>query len=83
MKKKETLMKIEILGPGCAKCKKLFELTHKVVKEAGIEATIEKIDDFNIIAGYGVFLTPALVVDGQVKSSGKLLKESEILKALR
>lgn len=76
-------MKIEILGPGCPKCKKLYELTRQVVEAAGIEATIEKVEDINVIVSYGVFMTPALVVDGQVKSSGKVLKEKEILKALQ
>jgi len=76
-------MKIEILGTGCPKCKKLYELTCQAVAEAGIEATIEKVEDMNRISGYGVFMTPALVVDGQVKSSGKALKLQEIKKALQ
>lgn len=74
-------MKIEILGMGCAKCKKLLEATRQAVEEAGIDAVIEKVEDINKISSYGVFMTPALVVDGEVKSSGKVLKVSEILKA--
>ena len=66
-------MKIEILGAGCAKCKTLEANVKQAVKELGINAEIEKIEDFAKIMSYGVMGTPALVVDGEVKSSGKLL----------
>ncbi|WP_462273621.1 thioredoxin family protein [Methanohalophilus sp.] len=65
-------MKIEILGTGCAKCKKTFEVVEKAVKEAGIEAEITKVEDINSIMDYGVMVTPAVVVDGDVKTSGKI-----------
>ncbi|MBN2383809.1 TM0996/MTH895 family glutaredoxin-like protein [bacterium] len=76
-------MKIEILGMGCPKCKKLFDATRQAVAESGIEATIEKVEDINTISGYGVLMTPALVVDGVVKSSGKVLSVKEILKTFQ
>jgi small redox-active disulfide protein 2 len=65
-------MKIEILGTGCAKCKKTFEAVEKAVKEAGIKADITKVEDINSIMDYGVMVTPAVVVDGDVKIAGKI-----------
>lgn len=65
-------MKIEILGTGCAKCKKTFEVVEKAVKEAGIKADITKVEDINSIMDYGVMVTPAVVVDGDVKIAGKI-----------
>ncbi len=75
-------MKVEILGVGCAKCNKLYDLVTELVKEKGIDADVAKVEDLKIFAQYGVFMTPALVVDGQVKVAGKVPKESEILKWL-
>jgi small redox-active disulfide protein 2 len=71
-------MKIEILGPGCPKCKKLSELTAEAIKELGVSAEIVKVTDINIIIGYGVMLTPALVIDGVVKIAGKIPSKKEI-----
>jgi len=71
-------MKIEILGPGCPKCNKLMELTEKVVKEMGISAEISKVDEINDIINYGVMVTPALVIDGEVKVSGRIPPEDEL-----
>jgi small redox-active disulfide protein 2 len=71
-------MKIEILGPGCPKCKKLSELTAEAIKELGVSAEIAKVTDINIIIGYGVMLTPALVIDGVVKIAGKIPSKKEI-----
>lgn len=71
-------MKIEILGTGCAKCKKLYENTLEAVKQSGKEAEVTKVEDIKQIASYGVMSTPAVVVDGVVKSSGKLLSSEEI-----
>jgi len=71
-------MEIKILGPGCAKC----EATEKVVKEAvaetGAQANVEKVTDLLKIAEYGVFGTPAVVVDGEVKSVGKIPKKEDV-----
>jgi small redox-active disulfide protein 2 len=63
---------IQILGTGCPKCKKLAENTEAAAKELGIEYDIVKITDINAIMGFGVMITPALVVDGQVKAVGKV-----------
>jgi small redox-active disulfide protein 2 len=72
-------MDIKVCGPGCAKCEEVERLVKEAVDEAGIAATIEKVTDFNAIAGYGVFSTPAVVIDGQVKCVGKVPNKKEIL----
>jgi len=73
-------MKIEILGTGCAKCNKLEELAREAVAESGSAAEVVKVKDLNAIMAYGVMITPALVVDGKVKSAGKLPSKEEIKK---
>ena len=73
---------VQVLGPGCAKCMKLKEQAEAAVKELGIEATVEKIEDINVITGFGVMMTPALVVDGEVKVVGKVASVEEIKKLL-
>ena len=75
-------MKIEILGTGCAKCKKLYENAVDAVKQSGKEAEVVKVEDIQKIMAYGVMSTPALVVDGVVKTSGKLVSPQEIIKML-
>lgn len=65
-------MDIKILGPGCKNCVTLDRITREVVDEMGIEATIEKIEDYGEIASYGVMTTPALVVDGKVLIAGRV-----------
>lgn len=76
-------MDIKVCGPGCAKCHEAERLVTEAVAEAGLEATIEKVTDFNAIAGYGVFSTPAVVIDGQVKCVGKVPTKKEILSWLQ
>jgi len=76
-------MKIEILGTGCAKCQKLEELARKAVSELGIEAEITKVKDVKDIMNYGVMITPALVVDGEVKIAGKLPSIEEMKKIIK
>ena len=71
-------MKIEVLGTGCAKCKTLYENTKKAVEESGKTAEIIKIEEIQKIMAYGVMSTPALVVDGVVKFSGKVASVAEI-----
>lgn len=71
-------MKIEILGTGCKKCKQLFQATTEAVDAKGIEADIVKVEDMKDIVAYGVMSTPALVIDGKVVSSGKVLKTKQI-----
>ena len=72
-------MKVEILGVGCAKCHKLEEMVRDIVKKNNIDAEVVKVEDLKVFGQYGVFMTPALVVDGQVKVAGMLPKESDIL----
>ena len=75
-------MKIEILGTGCAKCKALEENAKKAVANMGIFAQIEKVEDMNKIMNYSIMSTPGLVINGIVKSVGKLLNSKEIEKLL-
>ncbi len=65
-------MKIEVLGPGCANCKKLKQDVNTALAELGIEAEVVKVTDLNKISSYGVLMTPGLVINGKVYSSGKL-----------
>jgi len=71
-------MEIKILGPGCPKCKQTEDLVKAVIAETGVDANVEKVSDLMKIAGYGVFGTPAVVVDGEVKSVGKIPTMEEI-----
>lgn len=71
-------MDIKVLGPGCPKCEQVQNLVMEVLKDSGQEADVEKITDTMQIAGYGVFGTPAVVVDGQVKSVGKIPSKEQI-----
>ena len=71
-------MEIKILGPGCAKCRQTETVVKEAVAEAGVAAHIEKVTDLMEIAGYGVLGTPAVVVDGQVKSVGKIPKKQDV-----
>jgi small redox-active disulfide protein 2 len=76
-------MEIKVLGPGCPKCQQTEKIVKEAVAEAGVTANLEKVADMMKIAGYGVFLTPAVVVDGQVKSVGKIPKKEEVLAWLK
>ncbi len=75
-------MKIEILGTGCQKCNKLFANAQEAVKTLGIAAEIVKVEDIQKIMNAGVMMTPALAVDGEVKSAGKVLSVDEIKKII-
>jgi len=72
------MKKLQILGTGCPKCKKLTENSEKAAKELGIEYEIEKVTDINEIMKFGVMMTPALAVDGDVKVVGKVASVEEI-----
>jgi len=76
-------MKIEVLGTGCAKCKRLEENVKKAVKEAGVQAEIVKIEDIDKIIGKGIMMTPALIIDGDEKAIGRVPGVDEIVKMLR
>ncbi|MBN1931103.1 MAG: TM0996/MTH895 family glutaredoxin-like protein [Desulfobacterales bacterium] len=71
-------MEIKVLGPGCPKCKQTEKVVIDAVAEAGVAAHIEKVTDLMKIAGYGVFGTPAVVVDGEVKSVGKIPSKEDV-----
>ena len=71
-------MDIKVLGPGCPKCRQTEKIVKESVAEAGVDAQVEKVTDTMQIAGYGVFGTPAVVVDGEVKSVGKIPGKEEI-----
>jgi len=73
-------MKIQILGTGCPKCRKLEANARQALDEMGIEYEIEKISDINEIMKFGVMITPGLAIDGDVKSVGKLLSLEDIKK---
>lgn len=76
------MKQIQILGPGCPKCKKLAENAQAAARELQIECEIEKVADINDIMGFGVMITPALVIDGQVKTVGKVPSTDEIKQML-
>lgn len=71
-------MEIKVLGPGCAKCSQTEKIVKEAVAEAGVTANVEKVTDLMEIAGYGVFGTPAVVVDGEVKSVGKIPSKEDV-----
>jgi small redox-active disulfide protein 2 len=76
-------MEIKVLGPGCPKCQQAEKVVKEAVAEAGVAAEVEKVTDMMTIAGYGVFGTPAVVVDGEVKSVGKVPKKQDVLAWLK
>jgi small redox-active disulfide protein 2 len=71
-------MKIKVLGTGCAKCKKLYAEAEKAVSASGVSAELEKVEKLDDIMKYGVMMTPALVIDEEVKSSGRIPQSAEI-----
>jgi small redox-active disulfide protein 2 len=71
-------MNIKILGSGCAKCKKLFSIVEEALKETGKTAELVKVTDISEIMGYGVMVTPSLVIDGTVKVAGRIPSKDEI-----
>ena len=75
-------MKIEILGTGCPKCKQLTANAEEALKELNLQAEVIKVTEIDKIIEYGVMMTPALVIDGKVKSSGRNLSVEEIKKII-
>ncbi|MFH2066888.1 MAG: thioredoxin family protein [Pseudomonadota bacterium] len=71
-------MEIKVLGPGCAKCKQTEKVVREAVAESGVAANVEKVTDLMKIAGYGVFGTPAVVIDDEVKSVGKIPTKEDV-----
>ena len=76
------MRRIQVLGTGCPKCKTLTANAEAAVKALGVEATVEKVEKLAEIMKFGVMITPALVVDGQVRSAGKVLSAEDIEKFL-
>ena len=76
-------MKIEILGTGCPKCQKLYENAKEAADKTGVDAEIIKITNLDDISKYGVMITPALVIDSQVKIAGKVPTTDEIIEWLK
>lgn len=73
---------VQVLGPGCPKCEKLKKAIEEVVQQTGAAATVEKVTDMDVITGFGVMMTPAVVVDGEVKVVGRVPSTEEIKKFL-
>ena len=71
-------MDIKVLGPGCQRCQQTEKIVREAVAEEGVKANVEKVTDTMEIAGYGVFGTPAVVVDGEVKSVGKIPNKNDV-----
>lgn len=76
-------MKVHVLGPGCAKCNQLAEMVTAAAVELGISCEMEKVSDFNQIMSFGVMMTPGLVVNGVVKSVGRVPSPNEIKEMLK
>ncbi len=76
-------MEIKVLGPGCHRCNDTEKNVKEALAEAGVEANVEKVTDISKIASYGVFGTPAVVVDGEVKSVGKVPDKEDIKKWIK
>ena len=77
------MKKIQILGTGCPKCRQLTENAEIAAKDLGIEYEIEKVSDINKIMEFGIMITPALAIDGEVKLAGKVASPDEIKKLIK
>jgi len=71
-------MEIKILGTGCAKCNKLYDMVSEIISEKGVEANVEKVTDMKKITEAGVMLTPALLINDEVKFTGKVPAKEEL-----
>ncbi len=71
-------MKVQVLGVGCAQCARLYTETKKSIVEAGVEAELVKVENLEEIAELGVFMTPGLIIDGEIKSTGSVPKVKKI-----
>jgi small redox-active disulfide protein 2 len=76
-------MKVQILGTGCPKCKQLTANAEQAVRESGVNAEVEKVSELQEIMKFGVMMTPALAIDGDVKSVGKVLSPAEVVVLLK
>ena len=71
-------MEVKVLGPGCAKCKKAYQVVEKVIKDNNLDVTLTKVDDLMEMMSYNILSTPAIVVDGEVKIKGRVPSENEV-----
>lgn len=71
-------MDVKVLGPGCAKCKTLYNDVEKLIQQLGVDATLTKVEEIQQIMSYGILMTPGLVIDGKVVAAGRVPRESEI-----
>jgi small redox-active disulfide protein 2 len=71
-------MEIKVLGPGCANCKRIYQEAERAVAQAGVPATLSKVEAMEEIASYGILRTPGLVIDGKVVASGRIPLAPEI-----
>lgn len=76
-------MNIKILGTGCTKCVKTYEVVKKAVEQSGVNATIEKVEDIMEIMKYDIMTTPAVAIDGEVKIKGRVPSEHEIINLIK
>jgi small redox-active disulfide protein 2 len=72
------MVQVKVLGPGCARCQKLYHEAERAIAEVGVEAELSKVEDFEAIMAYGVAMTPALVVDEEVVSAGRIPRAEQI-----
>ena len=72
-------MNILVLGPGCPKCTEAEKIVKAALQEAGVEASVKKVSDFQEIAKLGVFSTPAVMIDGEIKCVGKVPSKSDVI----
>jgi small redox-active disulfide protein 2 len=75
---KEPMVEIKVLGPGCANCERLYAETEKALTRLGMKVQLTKVQEIHEIAAHGVMMTPALVIDGKVKSSGRIPNQAEL-----
>ena len=75
-------MIIQVLGPGCSRCKNLYETVTRAVRETGVEAMVEKIEDIQKIMAFEILMTPGLVIDGFVKVAGRVPSLEEVKKLI-
>ena len=73
------MIDVKVLGPGCSRCKQLYEEAQKAVAQAGLDASLSKVETIDEITKYGVMMTPALVVAGEVKCAGRIPKVPEMV----
>jgi small redox-active disulfide protein 2 len=76
-------MEIKVLGPGCSRCEKTAKVLEEALAESGAKTQVEKVTNMMEIASFGVFGTPAVVIDGQVKCVGKIPSKDEVLAWLK